>query len=367
METQTQWKSGANYGASPERAASVARERFEKQLHEGRASAEATIAHVVNNVPDDAIVASKDLSFEANGNGLKVWLSDASGPCPVHKHAFNQIASRAGIPTKFANELVGADEDWKRELIAHNLNEMYHREPKRYLARSVGGELRGWLSDRYARYDSRPVLDTFIAGLQTIGAVPLNGTATDTRWSIKAALPQVFEPVPGEVLVYGLELLNSDFGNGALHVRAFIDRLWCWNLCSGEDAIKKTHLGAKLGDDIRYSQKTYQLQTETQASAVGDVVKHMLSEDACEQMNATIRKAADNEVTWDQVKGRLKTLHKGEQEKVKDLFEGQDTYNLPEGKSVWRASNAVSWLATSLEDGERKLDLERVAGQLVSA
>jgi hypothetical protein len=367
METQTQWKSGASYGATPERAASVARERLEKQLHDGRATAEATIAHVVNSVPDDAIVASKDLWFVPTEESLTVSFRDENHG--LHKNAFGQVVGRAGIPRAFANELQDSGDAWQRDLLAHNLNEIYAKQntDKRYLARSVNGEIRGWMSDRYARYDSRPVLDTFIAGLQSIGALALNGTATDTRWSIKAVMPQVHEPVPGEVLVYGLELLNSDFGNGALHVRSFIDRLWCWNLCSGEDAIKKTHLGAKLGDDIQYSQKTYALQTETQASAVGDVVKHLLSADACEAMNATIAKAADNEVSWDQVKGRLKTLRVGEQEKVKDLFEGQDTYNLPEGKSVWRLSNAVSWLATGLEDAERKLDLERVAGKLVNA
>lgn len=367
MEAQVQWKSGASYGATPERAAAVARENLEKQLHEGRATAEATIAHVVNTVPDDTIVAGSALTFEGNGS-LKVRFDgqDDVGLRPVHRNAFNQIASRAGVPIKFANELIEADEGWKHELIAHNLNEIYGRTGKRYLSRSVEGEIRGWMSDRYARYDSRPVLDTFIAGLQQIGALPLNGTSTDTRWSLKAVLPKVYEPVPGEVLVYGLELLNSDFGNGALHVRSFMDRLWCWNLCSGEDAIRKTHLGAQLGDDIRYSQKTYALQTETQASAVGDVVQHLLSEDACEAMNATIAKAADKKVTWDQVKGRLKALRSSEQEKVKDLFEGQDTYNLPEGKSVWRLSNAVSWLATGLEDGDRKLDLERVAGKIVA-
>jgi uracil DNA glycosylase len=108
------------------------------------------------------------------------------------------------------------------------------------------------------------------------------------------------------------------------------------------------------------------LQTETQVSAVNDTVKQLLSEDACEKMNNTIRKAAAQKVEWANVKGRLKALHKSEQEKVKDLFEGQDTYNLPEGQSKWRLSNAVSWLATGLEDGERKLDLERVAGQLIA-
>jgi len=368
METQVQWKSGASYGAAPSDAARVARDRFEKQLAQGRQSANDTINYVVSHVPEDAIVASNDMEFKAFDEDIVLRFGDGYGTArKIHKHAMGQLASRANVPLKFVNELLEGGVGWKHELLAHNLNELYHREPKQYLARSVNGELRGWLSDRYARYDSRPVLERFIDGLQGIGALPLAGTATDTRWSLKAVLPTIYEPVPGEVLVYGLELLNSDFGNGALHVRAFIDRLWCWNLCSGEDAVRKTHLGAKLGDDIRYSEKTYALQTETQASAVEDVVKHLLAPEACETMNATIQKAASDNVKWETVKGRLKNLTKGEVEKVKTSFEGPDTYNLPEGQSTWRLSNAVSWLATSLEDGERKLDLEREAGRLISA
>ena len=29
-------------------------------------------------------------------------------------------------------------------------------------------------------------------------------------------MPEVYEPVPGEAVAYGLSLENSDFGNGAL-------------------------------------------------------------------------------------------------------------------------------------------------------
>ncbi len=34
-------------------------------------------------------------------------------------------------------------------------------------------------------------------------------------------MPEVYEPIPGEMVAYGLSLENSDFGNGALSVRAY--------------------------------------------------------------------------------------------------------------------------------------------------
>jgi len=42
-----------------------------------------------------------------------------------------------------------------------------------------------------------------------------------------------------------------------------------------------------------------------------------------------------------------------------------DVELLPAGNTSWRLSNAVSWLAGQVEDGERRLELEKVAGQLV--
>ena len=50
---------------------------------------------------------------------------------------------------------------------------------------------------------------------------------------------------------------------------------------------------------------------------------------------------------------------------VRDAFEGDDVINLPAKKSVWRASNAVSWIAGKVEDQDRRLELQRFAGQVI--
>jgi hypothetical protein len=47
-------------------------------------------------------------------------------------------------------------------------------------------------------------------------------------------------------------------------------------------------------------------------------------------------------------------------------FESDDVVNLPAGSNVWRASNAISWIAGRTEDADRKLELERVAGEVLN-
>ena len=50
---------------------------------------------------------------------------------------------------------------------------------------------------------------------------------------------------------------------------------------------------------------------------------------------------------------------------IADAFAGNDVVNLPPGKTAWRASNAISWIARATEDAEARLDLERLAGAIM--
>jgi len=63
--------------------------------------------------------------------------------------------------------------------------------------------------------------------------------------------------------------------------------------------------------------------------------------------------------------GATRTLPKAAQRTILDAFDSEDVINLPPGRTAWRASNAVSWVARHTEEPELRLDLERAAGALV--
>jgi len=69
--------------------------------------------------------------------------------------------------------------------------------------------VRKFLSDSYRRIDSRPVVEAFATAGQEKGALPYEGYVTDTKIVIQAIMPEVYEPVPGEVVACGLSLENS--------------------------------------------------------------------------------------------------------------------------------------------------------------
>lgn len=356
-------------------AVSRARTMMEEKIEAGRASALATFEYIHDHVPDDFIVRGNKLEFSPGTEVVQVGFSQGGTERQMilHRNAVSQIAERADLPAGYIQDLVFSPVDWKRELGARTLNDFYHEHQKernpagqRYLLRAINGELRGVLSDRYRRLDSAPLVQAFADACQTIGAVPVEGVVTDTRFVIKAFLPMVFEPVKNEVMCLGVEWSNSDFGNGKHALRSYIFRLACYNGATTEDVMAQMHMGSQLPDNIEFSKRTYEADTRTQVSALRDMVTKTLAPKRVNGLLETIRRADEKGIEWKQVGANLtKKLLKNELQAVRDAYESPDVINLPPSRSVWRVSNAISWFAKTVKSADRKLELERLAGEML--
>lgn len=359
-----------DYEAAASEAAAYARSKLEALIERGRAGAGEVIEQVATQRPRDRIAPAPELGFEPIADGLAIRVAGGA-PERVHRHARGQMAYRAGVPVRYLDRLVGEGE-WGRELAAHTLGTIFGNADadSRFLLRDVGGEVRGFLSDRYRRLDSRPIVDAFARTCQEAGMVPVEGYALDTKIAIKALVPQIFEPAPNEVTAFGVILENSDFGNGALSLRTFMLRLWCTNYGIMNEDLRQVHLGKRLDDSVEWSDKTYRLDTEASASAVADLVGELGSGKRIAQICGAIAAAAAQEVDPGRISARLgKRLGKDELRQVKETFELSDdaVEVVPPGKTLWRLSNAVSWVAGQAKDRERSLELQKIAGELVAA
>jgi hypothetical protein len=181
-------------------------------------------------------------------------------------------------------------------------------------------------------------------------------------------MPEVYEPIPGEMIAYGLSLENSDFGNGALSVRAYLLRIWCSNLAITQREMRQVHLGRRLDDSVLYSQRTCELDAETTVSALRDVIGAQLNADALRRRMDSVRLAHEQSVDARSARELLrKTLLKAESEAVIEAYNSPDTQNLPAGNTTWRLSNAISSVAGNTGDPERKLELMKFAGEVLPA
>ena len=132
-----------------------------------------------------------------------------------------------------------------------------------------------------------------------------------------------------------------------------------------ENLLKQVHLGARLSEEIEFSDRTHRLDTAASVSALRDVVRGALGPASRDRMIENVRAAHDRAMSKTQLSTATRTLPKQVQKSVVDAFDSPDVINLPEGNTAWRASNAISWVARHTEDAELRLDLERAAGALV--
>lgn len=353
---------------SKSEAAIKLRAKLEAQIEEGRASAAAVLERIQNEVPQDVVVSTDKLGFVAEGQQVIMHTGSHETAHRVHENALGQIAERASIPGAFARSLLTRG-DWGARLLADNLSTIFNRQdPTRALVRSVNGQARGFLSDKYRRIDCRPIVDAFAAGCQKLGAVPVEGVGGELRIAIKALLPVVFEPFPNEIIAVGVQISNSDFGAGALSLRGFMLRLACINGMVREEALRQIHLGGRLADSIEFSKKTYALDTRTMSSAVSDMMNNMLGVDRINESIALVKRA--NGAKVEDVGALLRqlqktVLHKSEADAVRDVFNDGGIEQLPPGQTVYRMAQAVSWVAKSAKTAERRLELEQRAGELL--
>jgi len=355
--------SSTDYAAAASDAAAHARTKLESLIETGRTRAAAVIEQVQRQLPVDRISPAPLVKFTANGH---VGLDLGGGPITVHDHALSQVCARTDVPFGYIQRLRGTD--WGRQLIARNLNDnLAAQTGSRYLLRMVpqtdGLELRGFLSDRYRRLDSRPIIDAFCKAANTVGALPIEGYALETRVAIKAIIPTVFEPVPNEVMAFGVILSNSDFGDGALSLRAFMLRLWCTNYAITDEALRQVHLGGVLPAEVQFSDRTYRFDTARSVSMVSDLVRSEIGPDRVAASCDAIRRANEQNVDASKVTAFLKKhLGIGDATDVTNAFTSADVQNLPPGQTAWRLSNAISWIAGNTPNEAKRLDMMKVAG-----
>jgi FtsZ-binding cell division protein ZapB len=201
----------------------------------------------------------------------------------LHPHAVGQLAEKMNIPSKYLRQLSEGTE-WQRQLATQILNEHSGwTERTRVLVRTVGNQVRGVLSDSYRRLNSEQILTAFLPEAMSQGAVPCDAYMSDTKIWVETILPEPIS-IPtefnGTVMVYmGARFSTSDYGDGAVDMRAYLLNGVCLNGMVRESLMKQVHLGSRLPDNLQFSERTYALETETTVSATKDFTKNLYSRD----------------------------------------------------------------------------------------
>lgn len=290
----------------------------------------------------------------------------------LHPHAVGQLAEKMNIPSKYLRQLSEGTE-WQRQLATQILNEHSGwTERTRVLVRTVGNQVRGVLSDSYRRLNSEQILTAFLTEAMSQGAVPCDAYMSDTKIWVETILPEPISiptELNGTVMVYmGARFSTSDYGDGAVDMRAYLLNGVCLNGMVRESLMKQVHLGSRLPDNLQFSERTYALDTETTMSATKDFTKNLYSRDNITRQAVMIQEASRVKVDFnDELKKLVKAnkLLKSEGESVqKLLMNGNPEDGLSGGPSLWKLTQGLTAVAREMEP-TRSRELHEISGELM--
>lgn len=315
--------------------------------------------------------------------------------------AWRQVAERLHIPLPYLDRLVTLDHEGGPALACYTINELARIDERRALYRFVetpdGYVLRAVLSDRYRAIDNDTALQAILGGLAdnglNLGDCEVTGDVTMDRLRLRITVPQVALAVPellgdyrmpyslrpgnpiharpdsGEVppvLWAGIEITNSETGNGAFAIapRAVIQV--CRNGLTRAVDFRRAHIGASLEEgSIDWSAETQGHALALITSQVRDAVATYISPgylqetaDEMRRAKAVVVESAPHAV---EVVGARFGLTEAERTSVFELFAaGGD-------RTVLGLANAVTAAAQLAEDGDHQSDLEATFWQIVNA
>lgn len=343
------------------------RETMERLVNEGKIAQDYIAPIGVNLKINDH---SPVITFSANGS-LRMDMPD--GQFTLHDNAIGQLADRMGIPQRYLRGLASG-EPWAKQLAATLLNEHSGwTQRSRVLVRTVGTQVRGVLSDSYRRLNSVEILTAFVQEAAQQGAVISDAYMNDTKIWAETILPTPLT-VPtaknGDVVIFaGARFSTSDYGDGAVDMRAFLLNGACLNGMVRESVMKQVHLGSKLPDNLQLSQQTYELDTKTTVSAVRDLTKGLFSKDNLIKKAIEIQGASEIDVDFEHELKRLTRdggLLKQEGKEVEKILMRNDPEDgVQGGATLWKLTQAITAHARELSP-ERSRELHELSGQLLN-
>jgi len=293
-------------------------------------------------------------------------VGDSSFGIDTTAHA--QIADRLSIPKKYYDRMLSESPD----LLAENVNHWFDQQSERRLVRTLDGNVRAFLSDRYRPLDNDLVCQFLIPTLGSLGVTVASCEITHRKLYIKVTLPRLNREIKlGDVVEAGLVAANSEIGQGTVSLLPFINRLACMNgMAINEFGLKKYHLGKALGavesDKIGEWFQTDTIQADNRAFMLKlrDAVRGILTEDVFMRITDRMIEATGHEIEGspekviEVVKERLDLTEVEGGNVLRHLIKGGDL-------SMWGVANAVTAEANQASDYDRATELESAGGKLI--
>lgn len=298
------------------------------------------------------------------------------------RFALNQICNTYGIPTKYKDKLL---ENGFGELFSANVNAWLSKSDHKRFIRTIqspykgavgseqsDGTLVAWVSDSYRPLDNYDLIEAIYPTLSSLNLKVVSADLTETKLYIKATCPDLREEVrKGDIVEAGIVISNSEIGDGAVRISDFIHRLICSNGMIQKQAIRRHHVGKKIGDfsdDIsKYiTDETREMEDNAFWNKVKDTIKGMLREEHFSEIVSGMKEATEIKLEGKiddivEVTKKRYDLGKTIGSEVKENLVRSSDF------TMWGLANAVTQTANKLVDNyEAATRLEEVGGDIIT-
>lgn len=318
----------------------------------------------------DMVADSKATQMVVDEEGVTALEAEDHGRYPIMPIAAGQIADRLKIPTKYYNRM--AEE--APSLLANNVNEWLGRSDDRRMLRTLGGDLRAYMSDKYLRIEHEQIAEV---ALPIFAAIPnvsiISCELTDRKMYIQVVFNDLVDEVrggvvPNDIVKAGVILENSEVGLGGYNIFPLIMREWCTNGCKINDgAMRKRHLGRQQDEGllIDFKDDTKMAQDEALMLEARDTILACTDEATFAMRVNSMSGLTEAKVTGDPIKAVEVLAQKvgASQEEgsgiLRSLIENGDL-------SAWGMLNAVTAQAHNADVSyDRAVEFEAEGGKLL--
>ena len=312
----------------------------------------------------DMIADTSALRMTIDGDQRPLLAVETEGTFPILPVAHEQIAARLNIPSKY----YGRMQTEAPALLADNVNHWFAANPEKRMIRTLGGDARAFLSNRYQRIENEEIANVVLPVLADIPDVNFVSTQiTDSRMYIQAVTPRVTgEVAKGDVVQAGVIISNSEIGLGSVSIRPIVYRLACLNgMVIADGKFTARHVGARIDNtEALWSDEARRADDRAVLLKVRDVVRAAVSEVTFRETVGKLAGLTTMRVSGDPAKAvevLAKKVGATEGERggiLRALIEGGDL-------SALGLLNAVTHQAHTVKSYDRSVDFEAMGGSLV--
>lgn len=340
----------------------------------------------------DYLAPVKLLDVSTNGTTRLVLreVEDSAGnelaPLPINPIAHGQLANYLGVPKAFYDHVqrntdtIRDPNDPTLPLYDTLINGLLRScADDTRLVRTLYGQTRGFLSDRYRQMDNLEILTRLLPVIQGLPAVNWDQSSlqvTDQKMYLQlvdTSKPKILQAgthfKTDDVLQRGVVITNSEVGLGSFAIQPLVFRQVCSNgMVITEYAQRKFHVGGRNTGDagVVWQSDTQKARNETTILEMRDLMITAMSDEFLDKIAARAEDAAAQKIKGNQVEHTIKNVT----ERFRLTGDERDAMNghfLEGGDlSLWGLVNSITRAAQDVESYDRSVEMQAIGGNILA-